>query len=1296
MVKQIVIAAMVFGIALVYAGQYRNAYSGYWESTDGSGKTIQNFDILISLQRSGPISDQDKSNYNSIINDWADGIYELSNGGNRLANVRIVSNGVMTNDADVQWGRCGRGAWATALGAFLTGGSIFWFDYGACINTDSNSFQDPSLAPDYGYDNLQSSKFMDAAGTLTHESMHYFYGLHDEYSSADLGLGIYQGFGITESVSSNNVIFRVNLNDATSPAENWKKLKSYASAYAKGVPFFFKGNPPSPAVAATYCSTSTSDWNYNFECEANHYYAGDVVYNEKDMSVTIPVLDHQGNRVVFTDQGTGNWYIGWGDSFWSVPFSVASDQSGVGVAGTARYQRWNFGTDANGSPHSFQGRFFRRADGTSCSQWDAVTGNCAYNPSTMISKPVSAFIPSLAGRAPTDADTYLATDDRCAEYLDYLKYDEQKLLGIGAASPDYDFIDHYRLCRQIGPMRTYTVPKVKVELDQPGAQDEARKYLNIQWMDGIQTEVQFVFDNSGSMATNQKMKNALNVAKLVNWSHSLSGLSNLGITYFSPEFIKDVEQKTLQTRNGLSSSQLKATFGVIQSLSFMSSLAGGTATPLYDGLFQALSNFTSNTSSEKILYVMTDGRDNTSSHTFDEVVSLYKSKGVKIHVFAFGNDADLAMLSKLAQQTGGDYRRDISVSSGAPKAAGIAMSYVASNHGYSSTPTFTINQGESKQVNVGSSDRKLAFTAFGYGVSASSLVIKDPSGNVVIPSADLMDANTICFTVDSTQLVGKSGDWAVVGNQASSLTVQTLRWNAGFATEQMSLQLSPGNQVAYPNPLFITARLSSGSSLTGLRVQGYIVTPTLDTVPITLNDDGKDGDAQANDGVYSYRYTRYADSGHYSVTVNMDNSRGGARTTYVGTSRMTGASFGDTIHRAFEYSMSRGFDVIDFATDDHPAPPAAIDTLKVNSLAQAGRIDYATDEDWFLVSGLDLYSNLYLSVEAADSDAQLFVTGVNPTNVLDSFSLAKGLNEIEIPAWKQSVGMKLYMRGVVGLTYSLSAFLKPAGNLEVGGFEIGSGWGASSGSILDTTNPYSGKASLHTTEWGWREVRSRPVQTSEISRVSGQLSLKVYVPKVPLNPWWIGTVGLRVEIPSSNKSFDLGSQNLAGLAFGLYNSVSFPVPEALLASLAEQHPDVHFVVIMNGEPGIYVDQLEFTGKTAANVVSASRVVCPEPGCNVTTAISLLESSGSRRVTAMGDLWMNLQGHPTDWAPAHLHFGMSSEDGQPLTGALVIDGVTTVLQSWYQQVDLSYSSPHVVPIKLTNYSGRPYRLNWWFD
>jgi len=108
-----------------------------------------------------------QDNFERIIQHFADGVYEMSEGAHRLRNVRIFQNGEQANQADVVWLKTGGTPHVPAKGGVgEVGGKIMMYDVGVWDGGTT-------------YDFLANEK---AAGyTLAHEWGHYFYGVYDEY-----------------------------------------------------------------------------------------------------------------------------------------------------------------------------------------------------------------------------------------------------------------------------------------------------------------------------------------------------------------------------------------------------------------------------------------------------------------------------------------------------------------------------------------------------------------------------------------------------------------------------------------------------------------------------------------------------------------------------------------------------------------------------------------------------------------------------------------------------------------------------------------------------------------------------------------------------------------------------------------------------------------------------------------------------------------------------------------------------------------------------------------------------------
>lgn len=182
---------------------------------DDKGNPIEEIiDLTICLERipsDGNLSDvNSKATYENIIMKWADGIYEMTNGANFLGHIRIFPGGHFLTGCDVDWKKYNVHPSAN-VGAFNHGGTLNYSDYGGYIENDEED---------------RHSNPYEAAGTLLHESMHYIYGLYDEYGSVDLNpLEI----GIRLSVDSPDGWIRIEKGDLT-----LNKFKLMMEAYQVG------------------------------------------------------------------------------------------------------------------------------------------------------------------------------------------------------------------------------------------------------------------------------------------------------------------------------------------------------------------------------------------------------------------------------------------------------------------------------------------------------------------------------------------------------------------------------------------------------------------------------------------------------------------------------------------------------------------------------------------------------------------------------------------------------------------------------------------------------------------------------------------------------------------------------------------------------------------------------------------------------------------------------------------------------------------------------------------------------
>jgi Mg-chelatase subunit ChlD len=125
------------------------------------------FDITISLYRSPINTDAERAPYERIIEYFADGVYEASNGIHKIGTVTIYTGSDFGDKADIVWvENCHPNAHPAGRG---TPGQHI----NMCDIFDSTNF----LADDQGW--------RGGGYTLAHEWGHYFYGLYDEYRGSN-------------------------------------------------------------------------------------------------------------------------------------------------------------------------------------------------------------------------------------------------------------------------------------------------------------------------------------------------------------------------------------------------------------------------------------------------------------------------------------------------------------------------------------------------------------------------------------------------------------------------------------------------------------------------------------------------------------------------------------------------------------------------------------------------------------------------------------------------------------------------------------------------------------------------------------------------------------------------------------------------------------------------------------------------------------------------------------------------------------------------------------------------------
>jgi len=125
-------------------------------------------DLTISLYKSAPTAN-DQAPYERVLEQFADGIYEMSNGAHKIRNITIYPNGQNPNAHIIwsasDWPRANVSGYGR-VGLNVKMGDVF-----------------PFKSP---YNALSNSNWQGSGYTLAHEWGHYYYGVYDEYKGSNV------------------------------------------------------------------------------------------------------------------------------------------------------------------------------------------------------------------------------------------------------------------------------------------------------------------------------------------------------------------------------------------------------------------------------------------------------------------------------------------------------------------------------------------------------------------------------------------------------------------------------------------------------------------------------------------------------------------------------------------------------------------------------------------------------------------------------------------------------------------------------------------------------------------------------------------------------------------------------------------------------------------------------------------------------------------------------------------------------------------------------------------------------
>ena len=524
-------------------------------------------------------------------------------------------------------------------------------------------------------------------------------------------------------------------------------------------------------------------------------------------------------------------------------------------------------------------------------------------------------------------------------------------------------------------------------IDLPASLADCQSELEVIWMPD-EFEMQVVFDKSGSMAGDPIADARTAAQTLVNDTddgNTALGLVEFNATATQSEAITPIPSPGAAAVRAAINGQI-------------ASITDGGATALFDAADLALSNLqtyatTNGTTAAQLVFLLSDGEDNSSAQTEASVVAAYTAAGVPLSTFAFGDFAPDGVLMRLAEDTGGFFRAT-STALNALTHAFIATKTALTPSVGLFQDTRIVSEGgvHTHSVQVDSGLSTLNFFAnfiVARGRPAPVVSVFDPNGNhyaVPCTTHPLSDgsANHSCRAVDSVaERIGSfAGEWKMEFDHSagtSSIVINTDITAEPLGGERV-LELIAGTQtqnVVYPELPILRATLIKDAPVTRASVVATILSADYSTsMTQALNDDGLFGDQVASDGIYGFALDYKTLRAHFGVctdeqrrsvlcgspfVVQIEATNPGLTAIQTENSllpahplSMTNGATGilptppplPPIGEAFIRTASTQIRIVDFALDDH-VDQGVGSPLQPDNADQAGNIDSSADVDRF-------------------------------------------------------------------------------------------------------------------------------------------------------------------------------------------------------------------------------------------------------------------------------------------------------------------------------------------------------------
>ena len=500
-----------------------------------------------------------------------------------------------------------------------------------------------------------------------------------------------------------------------------------------------------------------------------------------------------------------------------------------------------------------------------------------------------------------------------------------------------------------------------------GTKDNSRKYLKIIW--NANAIHQIVLDRSGSMSEGNRFKNAIRSAKgLVN---ALKPGDAVGITIFTTVHaeklpIVELPNDTLkceQMKNGI--------FSLLDSITIDNGTNSTSGTAIYDTLanvadrlssskkFRSVGGFFDN---PKLVFLLTDGEDNRSKKSNQEIVRIYEELNIPIFSVGIGDAISEKTLQDLTTGTGGHYAL-----SSHPIDLDEMMLAPLQSRGLSPVTTRDLNIKASGSAStsfvIDSSINELTVSMASENIRDNfTTTLVSPSGSVVpIPF------NKKIGKYLYTQRKPAAGKWTLQAKNKSGSNEGVRVSVYGEAIEEMNTE---GTYIAESSitesngtkGFTITANANRrGMRASDLTTTAEVTYPSgvVQTVPI--NDSGTMGDAEAEDGVYTAQIANCPEKGNYKAVIRFTNPNKKAYEVVKGLQfhkpfnlkegevfvvPEKGETLAEDIERVTTVTFSVGAPFGTHAAPSAPVPTPPVIVIDKNEFVEDSGHDYSDDVDF--------------------------------------------------------------------------------------------------------------------------------------------------------------------------------------------------------------------------------------------------------------------------------------------------------------------------------------------------------------